>query len=95
MTASPESGFCGRIFCSIRQAGKYVFMYFAEILSRRTISGFDEQVKYAEDIPFTFQYMLYVSRWVKMPDILYNYTLRDSSLSDRYGHRMYWKASCM
>ena len=42
---------------------------------------FDEQVKYAEDIPFTFQYMLYVSRWVKMPDILYNYTLRDSSLS--------------
>lgn len=39
LTASPESGFCGRIFCSIRQAGKYVFMYFAEILSRRTISG--------------------------------------------------------
>ena len=38
-------------------------------------------MKYAEDIPFTFQYMLYVSRWVKMPDILYNYTLRDSSLS--------------
>lgn len=42
---------------------------------------FDEQVKYAEDIPFTFRYMLYVCRWVKMPDILYNYTLRDSSLS--------------
>ena len=38
-------------------------------------------MKYAEDIPFTFRYMLYVCRWVKMPDILYNYTLRDSSLS--------------
>ena len=42
---------------------------------------FDEQVKYAEDIPFTFRYMLYVSRWVKMPDILYNYTFRNSSIS--------------
>ena len=42
---------------------------------------FDEKVKYAEDLPFTFRYMLHVTRWVKLPDILYNYTLRASSIS--------------
>jgi len=42
---------------------------------------FDECVKYAEDLPFTFRYMLHVTKWVKMPDILYNYTFRNSSIS--------------
>ena len=42
---------------------------------------FDESVKYAEDMPFTFCYMLHVTKWVKMPDILYNYTFRNSSIS--------------
>ncbi len=38
-----------------------------------------ENLSYAEDLLFTFEYMLYVKRWVKIPDILYNYTLRSGS----------------
>lgn len=42
---------------------------------------FDESIKYAEDIPFTVETLLYADRWIKLPDILYNYTYRRQSLS--------------
>lgn len=42
---------------------------------------FDSTIKMAEDIPFTFEYLLYVERWIKIPDILYNYTLRKNSIT--------------
>lgn len=53
---------------------------------------FDEKVKYAEDLPFTFSYMLHVDRWVKLPDILYDYTLRDSSISKQVDRQVMIKS---
>lgn len=40
---------------------------------------FDEKLRYAEDLVFTFEYMLYVESWIKLPDVLYDYTLRCGS----------------
>lgn len=49
---------------------------------------FDEKLRYAEDLVFTFEYMFYVESWIKLPDVLYNYTLRSGSATkelDRKG----------
>lgn len=46
---------------------------------------FESDVKLAEDLIFTFEYMLYAKSWIKIPDILYDYTLREGSTS--VGHR--------
>lgn len=43
--------------------------------------AFDESVRYAEDLIFTVDTLLYANRWIKIPDILYNYTYREQSLS--------------
>lgn len=45
---------------------------------------FDSTIKMAEDIPFTFEYLLYVERWIKLPDVLYDYTLRNGSITKVY-----------
>lgn len=55
-------------------------MFRRDIIEQNNIR-FDEKVKYAEDIPFTFEYMLYVKKWSKIPYILYNYTLREGSIT--------------
>lgn len=51
-----------------------------DIIENRKIR-FDSTLKFAEDLPFTFEYMLYVDRYAKLPDILYNYTKRSGSLT--------------
>lgn len=48
-------------------------------LAENNIS-FHEDSKFAEDIPFTFECMLKANNYIKIPDILYNYTLRESSI---------------
>lgn len=51
-----------------------------EIIERNQIR-FDTSLTFAEDLPFTFEYMLYVNRYAKLPDVLYNYTKRTGSLT--------------
>ena len=41
---------------------------------------FYEDVKFAEDMLFTFECMLKVGNYIKIPDILYDYTQRNSSI---------------
>lgn len=58
-----------------------------DIIERYQIR-FDEKLRYAEDLVFTFEYMLYVESWIKLPDVLYDYTLRSGSATkelDRKG----------
>lgn len=64
------------------KAGWEVWMqaYRKSLLDKYNIM-FDESIKYAEDIPFTVETLLYADRWIKLPDILYNYTYRRQSLS--------------
>lgn len=54
-----------------------------EIIERNQIR-FDTSLTFAEDLPFTFEYMLYVDRYAKLPDILYNYTKRVGSLTTSF-----------
>lgn len=42
---------------------------------------FNESLKFAEDIPYTFEYLLHVNKIIKIPDILYNYTYRQGSIT--------------
>lgn len=51
-----------------------------DIIEREHIH-FEENLAYAEDLLFTFEYLLHVERWIKIPDILYNYTLRSGSIT--------------
>lgn len=55
-----------------------------EIVIKQQIK-FESDVKLAEDLIFTFEYMLYTQKWIKIPDILYDYTLRQGSTSVKYG----------
>lgn len=58
----------------------WIYVYRKDILDCIGLS-FDEKVRYAEDLPFTFAYMSHVNRLMKLPDILYNYTMRDVSIT--------------
>lgn len=42
---------------------------------------FDESVRYAEDLVFEVSVLQYAKKWIKIPDVLYNYTWREQSLS--------------
>lgn len=42
---------------------------------------FDVELKLAEDLLFTFEYLLYAKKLVKLPDLLYDYTLRKDSIT--------------
>lgn len=54
--------------------------YQMEFLKKNNIK-FDESIKYAEDAVFTLECFLKASKYIKIPDILYNYLFRDNSLS--------------
>lgn len=58
------------------------YIYRSEILHQHHIR-FNENLSYAEDMVFTFEYMLYITKWIKIPDILYNYTKRNHSVTGR------------
>ena len=58
----------------------YVFR--RDIIEREEIY-FSKELIYAEDIPFTFEYLLHVNKVIKIPDILYNYTYRQKSITGR------------
>lgn len=44
---------------------------------------FNEQISYAEDMVFTFQYIQHTHRGTKVPDILYNYTENSESVTNK------------
>ncbi|MBQ3164461.1 MAG: glycosyltransferase [Lachnospiraceae bacterium] len=58
----------------------WIYVYRKDILDQFELS-FDEQVRYAEDLPFTYEYMRHVNSIMKLPDILYNYTMREASIT--------------
>lgn len=41
---------------------------------------FDENIKIGEDMRFTMEYLKYCRKWIKIPDILYNYIKRSGSM---------------
>lgn len=57
-----------------------IYVYRRDLIERKGIR-FVENMKYAEDMPFTFEYMLYAKNAIKIPDMLYNYTRRDASIT--------------
>lgn len=66
-------------FLQYRTGWEVCFHAFRRDIIEREQIRFEEKLSYAEDLLFTFEYMLYVDRWIKIPDILYNYTLRAGS----------------
>lgn len=56
------------------------YVYKRSIISNNHIF-FHEDILFAEDIPFTMEYMLYTDRLVKLPDILYNYRTQETSIT--------------
>lgn len=58
----------------------WIYVYRKDILDQTGLL-FDEQVRYAEDLPFTYEYMRHVNSLMKIPDILYNYTMREASIT--------------
>lgn len=58
----------------------WIYVYRKDILAQNELS-FDEQMSYAEDLAFSFEYMRYANSIMKLPDILYNYTMRETSVT--------------
>ena len=58
-------------------------VYRREFLEKYSLR-FDETIHYGEDKIFTAQCMAYVREYRKIPDILYNYTLRSGSLTGNF-----------
>ncbi|MBQ2451258.1 MAG: hypothetical protein II273_06770, partial [Lachnospiraceae bacterium] len=58
----------------------WIYVYRKDILEQTGLL-FDEQVRYAEDLPFTYEYMRHANSLMKIPDILYNYTMREASIT--------------
>lgn len=75
--------FLWKDFLQYKVGWEVCFHVFKRDLIEKYDIRFDESVKFAEDLPFTFEYMLHVNRWVKMSDVLYNYTLRGTSLTGK------------
>lgn len=71
-------------FLQYKYGWEVCFHVFRRELIERISLRFDESIKYAEDIPFTFTYLLYAKNYAKLPDTLYNYTQRYSSISNQY-----------
>ncbi len=55
--------------------------YRRSIIEEHNLYFVDEKLIYAEDMLFNFQYMLYANAMLYLPDILYNYRLREGSLT--------------
>lgn len=58
----------------------WVFVFRKKMIDENKLQ-FHEDIAYAEDLPFTFAYMLHANRIIKLPDILYNYTVREHSIT--------------
>ncbi len=53
---------------------------------------FSEDIQYAEDIPFVFHYLLHAKKFIKIPDILYNYTWRNNSATSTVDNTLFNKS---
>lgn len=58
----------------------WMYVFRKDILEQNKIR-FAEHISYAEDLLFSFEYMRCVNRMIKIPDILYNYTMREMSIT--------------
>ena len=59
----------------------WIYVYRKALIAQNNIH-FDEKISYGEDLLFTFEYMMHIERVVKLPDILYNYSLREASATE-------------
>lgn len=57
----------------------WISTYRMDIIRNNNLN-FHEDILFAEDIAFTVEYILCAKKWVKIPDILYNYTMRKDSI---------------
>ena len=71
--------FLWKKFLQYKTGWECCFHVFRRDIIEQNQIRFDEKLRYAEDLIFTFEYMLYVERWIKIPDVLYDYTLRNGS----------------
>lgn len=70
-----------RDFLSYKAGWEVCFEVINTNLIRTNKLRFDEKLVYGEDLSFTVKCLQYADKWIKIPDILYNYTMRNESLS--------------
>lgn len=78
-TVADQSSFFWTYFLQYRAGWEACYHVFCRDVIEEHRLRFCEGLPYAEDLHFTFSYLLYVKRYIKMPDVLYNYTARSSS----------------
>lgn len=79
--------FLWRKFLQYKTGWECCFHVFRRDIIEQNQIRFEERLRYAEDLVFTFEYMLYVERWIKLPDVLYDYTLRNGSATKELDRR--------
>lgn len=70
-----------RDFLSYKAGWEACFEVFNAKLIQTNNLRFDENLAYGEDLSFTVKCLQYADKWIKIPDNLYNYTMRNESLS--------------
>lgn len=64
----------------------WMYVFRRDVIEEHRIR-FDTELKLAEDLLFTFEYLLYANRLIKLPDVLYDYTLRKDSVTKVYDYK--------
>lgn len=59
----------------------WMYVYRKDIIEQNRIR-FEEHISYSEDLLFTWEYLRYGKSLIKIPDILYDYTLRGASITN-------------
>ena len=81
LTKENRKDFIRNHICQYEAGWEACFQAFrADVIFENQIY-FDETVKIAEDKLFTLSYLQKVKKWIAIPDILYNYTMRKESLT--------------
>lgn len=82
LTSESRESFVLNHFFSYELGWEACFQIYRSDLIKNQNLYFDETLKFGEDKLFNFCYWQYVAKWTKIPDVLYNYTLRLGSLSE-------------
>lgn len=64
----------------------WMYVFRRDVIEAHRIR-FDTGLTLAEDLLFTFEYLLYANRLIKLPDVLYDYTLRKDSVTKVYDYK--------
>lgn len=76
---SDKSSFFWTYFLQYKAGWEACYHVFRRDIIEEHGLRFCEELPYAEDMHFTFSYMLYVNRYIKIPDVMYSYTARRGS----------------